>query len=102
MIYRDMEYARSLIKTGTAVTDPAPELVPESSEESWDLLNNESGTESPETSRKSTSTLFEFPASLGSFRRSEQEHFLEGDTSASARSSDSGKGAFHEIYDSDE
>ena len=107
MIYRDMEYAKSLIKDRTNITnetheanDANEDMGNEPDEETWDLLSNESGAESPETTRKSTSTILDFKASLGAYRRSGRG--LDGDNSASARGSGSEQAAYHDGYDSDE
>lgn len=93
MIHRDLEYARSLIKRRD--TQEQTDSVAES-EESWDLLSNESGTEDAETSRKTTSHFLDFPGSLGAQGRS--GHDLGGETSTSARSSVS----HDDIYDSND
>lgn len=108
-----MEYAKSLIKdrTNTAndtheandthdANEPNEDTGKDTEEESWDLLSNESGTESPEATRKSTSTILDFQASLNTYRAS--DHGLDGDSSTSARSSGSEHGAQHDGHDSDE
>lgn len=108
MIYRDMEYAKSLIRQRGNETHEANEAheqdadtAPASVEEAWDVLSNEGGIDSPQISRKSTSTILDFKATLGSHRRS--QHGLDGDTSASARSSDDEhEPASYDRYDSDE
>ena len=110
MIFRDMEYAKSLIRQrgndsheGNEAYEAHADTIPAPTEESWDVLSNGSGTDSPETSRKSTSTILDFNATLGSHRRS--GHGLDGDTSASARGSEDeheATASLHDRYDSDE
>lgn len=92
MIYRDLEYARSITEQRCANTkhdiEKAPKQEQRESDESWDMLSDDGDSDATTMTGRLRSTTLDFEASLGMPRRS--GYGYDGRFSSSAGSSASG------------